>query len=104
MDILVAATIDPTDDGAALAFEAENDNGHYRITTVGDTVVISTAAPGERHRRVDRLTDATQSALKDGQWAYEGVSERLLSIVGVPYEKARVSFKATGEDGCPTCH
>lgn len=104
MDILVNATITPTGDGAALALEDAADNGHYRITTVGDTVVISVKSQSGRYERVDRLTEATQTGLKNGDWSYEGTSEKLMTVVGLPHDKSRVSFKASGQDGCPTCH
>lgn len=104
MEILTSATITPTDDGAALALEDESDNGHYRITYYGDNVTITVRRPDGRHHRIDRLTDASRSPLKNGEVSFEGLSEKLTDIVGVPRESARVAFKAKGQDGCTTCH
>lgn len=104
MEVLANATITPTDDGAALALEDEDDNGHYRITFYGDNVTITVRRPTGRYDRVDRLVDASRTVLKNGEVSFEGRSERLTDIVRVPPESARVSFKAKGEDGCATCH
>jgi hypothetical protein len=104
MEILNNATITPTDDGAALALEDENDNGHYRITFYGDNLVVTVRKPSGRYDRVDRLTDATRTVLKNGEVSFEGLSTSLVDKVGVPPENARVSFKAKGQDGCASCH
>lgn len=104
MEILSNATITPTDDGAALALEDEQDNGHYRITFYGDNLTITVRRDGGRYDRVDRLVDATRTVGKNGEVSFEGRSTKLTDVVGVPFDSARVSFKARGEDGCATCH
>lgn len=104
MEILTQATITPSDDGAALALEDESDNGHYRLTYYGDNLMITVRRDGGRYERVDRITDCTRSVLKNGEVSFEGLSEKLVDIVGVPRDTARVSFKARGNDGCKTCH
>jgi hypothetical protein len=104
MEIMTKATITPTDDGAALALDDESNNGHYRITFYGDNLTITVRDDKGRYSRVDRLTDATRTVLKNGEVSFEGFSSRLTDEVGVPRESARVSFKAKGEDGCTTCH
>jgi hypothetical protein len=104
MEILNNATITPSDDGAALALEAEEDNGHYRITYYGDNLVITLRDDRGRYSRVDRLVDASRTVLKNGEVSFEGQSEKLITQVGVPPENARVSFKAKGQDGCASCH
>lgn len=104
MEILTQATITPSDDGAALALEDESDNGHYRLTFYGDNLMITVKRSDGRYDRVDRITDCTRTPLKSGEVSFEGLSEKLVNIVGVPRETARVSFKAKGRDGCATCH
>lgn len=104
MEILTQATITPSDDGAALALEDESDNGHYRLTFYGDNLMITVKRPSGKYERVDRITDCTRTPTKSGEIAFEGLSEKLVDIVGVPRESARVSFKAKGQDGCTTCH
>lgn len=105
MEILNQATITPSDDGAALALEDESDNGHYRLTFYGDNLMITVKRQANgKYERVDRITDCTRTPLKNGEVSFEGLSEKLVNVVGVPRETARVSFKAKGEDGCRTCH